>query len=91
MIKINKETRSVGERQFDPKPTVYNGLSLGKLVEVTVSELDTVEASSNWISFRGFKPSRLSFKFVEHRSDNEESGVFYHTFLPTLNHNNLQF
>jgi hypothetical protein len=79
-IVINKETKTTGERQFTPKPTLFNGLSLGKLVEVTVSELDTIDASSKWISFRGHKPPRLSFKFVEVTKD--EPGVYRHTFIP---------
>lgn len=81
MIQINKDTRTTGDRQFSPKATIYNGLSLGKLVEIKVDELDTVDSASKWISFRGYKPPRLSFKFVEVTKDGEP-GNYYHSFIP---------
>ena len=74
---INNETRSTSLKKFKPKPEIYNGLCLGALTDVSVTEAE-VKVDSNMETFRGHTIPRLNFVF---ESRNDPKGVKKSTYI----------
>ena len=79
---INNETRGASLKKFKPNPKINGGLSIGALVEVSVSTAE-VKEDSNMESFRGMTIPRLNFVF-ESRMDatGVKKSTYVHSYLP---------
>jgi len=80
--KINNETRSTSLKKFRPKIDRYDGLCLGALTDVNVSDVE-IKADSNFEFYRGHTVPRLNFVF-ESREDEKgvKTSTYIHSFLP---------
>lgn len=78
---ISNETRSTSLKKFKPHPSKHNGLCIGTLTDVTVSEAE-IKEDSNMETFRGCKIPRLNFIF-ESRKDPKgvKTSTYIHSFM----------
>lgn len=80
--KINNETRSTSLKKFRPKVDVNNGLCVGALTDVNVSDVE-IQTDSKFEYFRGHTVPRLNFVF-ESREDPKgvKPATYIQSFLP---------
>lgn len=75
--KITNETRSTSLKKFRLNPEINNGIAIGALVDVSVSEA-TIKTDSSMVFYRGYDIPRLNFVF-ESRED--AKGVKQSTYI----------
>ena len=83
---ITNETRSASLKKFKANPKINNGLCLGALVDVTVSDAE-VKDDSNMTSFRGLSIPRLNFVFESQMDPvGVKKSTYIHSYL-AIEHN----